>query len=371
MQVAISVVAIPVLAVLVGAVGCHETTGTSNSEMSPIWISPVANVGQEWVNGTPAAADGRVYIQESNALVGIQAATGARLWTRRIRVAAAPPPTTLLADAGVLYVSETDSVMAVDGATGNTIWSVHPDSQAVVVPALDATGLYTGQRGLAVVYALERANGSVRWKVNTVVGSAYAAHVRGLAVSGDTVYATVEKWLDLNGVASKGVLVALDRLTGAELWRYETPGSRDYFFSQPIVAGNQIILTDAYAGVLIAVDSKSHAERWRVDVGGANRAFVIGSTVLAAGATTKARGIDLETGVVKWVAETGSSPLGAGVCGNSFFVSAIDLRRFDMGTGALTGVANRASSGGFFSYVAGDGTRAYAIGGNGAYSFGC
>jgi outer membrane protein assembly factor BamB len=360
----------PLLPVLVGLSGC-DSTKPSGGGMSLAWASPVANSGQEWVDGMPAVDAGRVYIQEGDALVGIDAGTGTRLWTRRIRVAAAPPPTTLVAGGGVLYVSETDSVMAVDGATGRTIWNMHPDSQAVVVPALDATGLYTGQRGLAVVYALERATGAVRWKVNTVVGSAYPAYVNGLAAAGDTVYATVQKSLDPNGVASKGVLVALDRTSGAELWRYETPGSKDFLLGAPIVVGTSVIVNDAYAGPLIAIDIRTHAELWRTDAGGTIGMSLVGSNVIAAGTDTKARAIDVATGTVKWAAETGSSSFGQGACGNSFFVSVNDLRRYDAVTGAITGEAGRSAYGGFFSHVASDGIRAYAVAGNGTFAFNC
>lgn len=339
--------------------------------MTLIWSSPVVTGGQEWVDGTPAVDASRVYIQEGNKLAALDAGTGARVWTRQIRVAAAPPPTTLVAGGGVLYVSETDSVMAVDGATGHTIWSVHPDSQAVVVPALDETGLYTGQRGLAVAYAFERGTGALRWKVNTVIGSPYPAYVNGLAAIGDTVYVAVQKSLDPNGVASKGVLVALARASGAELWRYETPGSKDFFLGAPIVVGTTVIVNDAYAGPLIAIDSRTHAELWRTDAGGSIRVSLVGSNVIAAGTDTKARAIDVGTGAVKWVAETGSSSFGQGACANSFFVSANELRRYDAVTGAITGVADRTVYGGFFSHVAGDGTRAYVIAGKGTFAFSC
>jgi outer membrane protein assembly factor BamB len=323
------------------------------------------------VNGTPAVDAGRVYIQEANTLAALDAATGTRIWTRGIRVAAAPPPTTLVADAGVVYVSETDSIMAIDGATGRTIWNVHPDSQAIVVPALDATGFYTGQRGLAVAYAFERTTGALRWKQNMVIGSAYPADVSGLAASGDTVYVTVRKALDLNASISTGVLVALDRATGAELWRYETPGTKDFFYGAPIVRGTQVIANDVYAGVLIAIDTRTHGELWRADVGGASRAVIIGSTIFAAGADTKARAIDLATGALKWTGETGSSSFGVGACGNSFFASAFLLRRYDAATGAITGEADRIASGGFFSNVASDGAHAYAVAGNGTFAFDC
>lgn len=359
------------LALTLCLVSCGESTKPVNGGMPLVWASPLTNFGQEWVNGTPAADAGHVYVQEGNALVGIDAATGTRIWTRRIRFAAAPPPTTLVAEGGVLYVSETDSVMAVDGATGRTIWNVHPDSQAVVVPALDATALYTGQRGLAIVYAFERKDGAIRWKKNTVEGSAYPSYVHGLATDGGTVYAAVRKSLDPNGVASKGVLVAFDGSSGVELWRYETPGNKDFFYGAPIITGKHIVVNDIYAGFLIAIDRQTHLESWRADIGGASRVIVIGSNILAAGADTKARAIDLVTGTLRWSAPTGSSSLGVGACGNSFFVSVFELRRYDAGTGAMTGEASRDAYGGFFSEIASDGTRAYAVAGKGTFAFGC
>jgi outer membrane protein assembly factor BamB len=359
------------LVALAGSAGCGDSTGVGGRDMRALWASPVVSAGQEWIDGTPAADQGHVFIQEANQLVGIDAGTGARLWSRQIRAAPAPPPTTLLAADGVLYVSETDSVMAVDGATGRTIWSMHPDSQAVAVPAVDATGLYTGQRGIAAVYALERSNGILRWKQNVVPGNQFGAFIHGVAVSGDTVYAAVEVWLDLNGVSSKGVLVALDRMSGMELWRYETPGTKDFFLGAPIVTSTKVIVNDAYAGPLIAVDKRTHAEVWRSDAGGSSRAVVIGSMVFTAGHDTKVRAIDLETGTVKWQASSGSSAFGLGACGNSVFVSAFHLRRFDATTGTLTGEANRDTYDDFFSNVASDGTRAYAVAGRGTFAFSC
>jgi outer membrane protein assembly factor BamB len=261
--------------------------------------------------------------------------------------------------------------MAIDAATGRTIWSVHPDSQAVVVPAIDATGVYTGQRGIAVAYAFERATGALRWKQNLVVGSAYPAYVSGLAASGDTVYVAVQKSLDLNGDISKGVLVALDRLSGAELWRYETPGNKDFFNGAPLLVGTLVIVNDFYAGPLIAIDTRTHQEVWRTDVVGTIRAAIVRSTVLAAGADNKARGLDLATGAVKWETDTGSGSFGVGACGNSFFVSAVDLRRFDAATGAMTGEASRQTYGAFVTNVATDGAQAYVVAYGGTLAFAC
>jgi outer membrane protein assembly factor BamB len=340
--------------------------------MPALWVSPKAQAGADWTDGTPAVDGGRVYVQEGNQLVGLDAGTGARMWSRRVRVAAAPPPTTLLAADGVVYLSETDSIMAVNGSTGVTIWSVHPDSQTVTEPALDATTLYTGQRGVPVVYALARSDGAIRWKVNLGAGYTFRAHVRGVAVSGDTVYASVERYLDLNGASAKGVLVALDRLDGHELWRYETGGTKNFFLDAPVPAGRLVVVNDFYAGDLVAVDVTSQREAWRTSAGGAVRAVLIGSTIYTAGWDTNARAIDLASGTVKWSAPTGSSAFGIGTCGGSLFVSAFHLRRYDLTSGEITGEARVGGmDGGFVTHVASDGTRVYVAGTSGVAAFAC
>jgi len=44
-----------------------------------------------------------------------------------------------------------DSTYALDAATGATVWTFHPDSAGLVAPAIDATTIYIGQRGIPKV----------------------------------------------------------------------------------------------------------------------------------------------------------------------------------------------------------------------------
>jgi outer membrane protein assembly factor BamB len=360
------------VAPLVAAACKSDGTGPGGNAFAPVWVSPKAQGAADWVGGTPAVEGGRVYVQDGNQLVGLDAASGTRLWSRAVRIGPAPPPTTLLARDGVVYLSETDSIMAINGASGATLWTVHPDSQAVAVPALDATTLYTGQRGVPVVYALSRTSGALRWKVNLGPGYSFRAHVHGVAVSGDTVYAAMERYLDLNGVSATGVLVALASVDGHELWRYETPGTKDFLLDAPLPAGHLIIINDAYGGDLVAVDVTSHQEVWRTPVGGAVGTVLVGSTLYTAGSDANARALDLTTGTVRWSAATGSSAFGIGTCNGNFYVSAFHLRRYDPASGQITGEASVGpADGGFVSHVAADGTRVYAVGTGGTAAFLC
>lgn len=340
--------------------------------MSLAWAWPKADPGPEWNGGTPAVDAGRVFVQDGNQLLALDANSGVRLWSRAVRIAHSPPPTTLRASDGVVYLSETDSIMAVNGATGATLWTVHPDSQTVTEPALDATTFYTGQRGIPIVYAVARSNGAVRWKVNVGAGYQFRAHVHGVAVSGDTVYAALERYLDQNGVSATGVLVALSSVDGHELWRYETPGTKDFFHNAPLPVGRLILVNDIYTGYLIAVDMVSHQEVWRTQVGGAVQVAVVGQTVLTAGIDTKARGLDLATGAVKWSATTDSSPFGLGTCGNNLYVSSFNLFRYDITSGAVTGNATLGSpDGGWVSNIASDGAKVYVVGTAGVAAYKC
>lgn len=355
------------------ASACNQDgpSGPSEGGLITAWTSSPTSAGGDWIGGTPAVDAGRVYVQEANNLVGLDAATGRRLWSRRIRVAPTPPPTTLRADGGRVFVSETDSIMAVDGATGATFWTVHPDSQTVAAPALDATTFYTGQRGIPIVYALDRQSGARRWAVNVGTGYTFAAHIRGVAVSGDTVYAAVERYLNLNGATSSGVLVTLDRVDGHELWRYETPSGHNFLSGSPLPHGTLVIVRDFGGGDLVAIDVRTHAEAWRRSVGGPMGVVAIGDVLYTAGVDHTARALDVATGAVKWSMDTGSSAIGVGACAGSFWVTALTVRRFNGATGAVTGESNAGGAGGFVSHLANDGARVYVSGTSGVTAFAC
>lgn len=367
MRLSFSVLCAPALLCVCNADGSSSPSGA----LVPLWTSAAANGGTAWVGGTPAVDAGRLFVQESNNLVALDATTGARLWARRIRIAASPPPTTLIAAGGRVFVSETDSIMSVDAATGATVWNVHPDSQAVTAPALDDATYYTGQRGVPFVYALAKDNGALRWKVNVGTGYAFPAHVRGVAVSNDTLYVTVERYLNPNGASATAVLVALDRRDGRELWRFESSGTKNWFLGAPVPLGNIVLATDFGSGDLVAINKTSHQEAWRTGAGGAEGAYVSGQVAFVAGFDQTARAIDLATGRVVWNTDTGSSAIGYGTCGPSFFVSAFKLRRFDGASGSITGESNAGGAGGFVTYVASDGASAYVTSSAGVFAFSC
>lgn len=344
------------------------------SALEPLWHTVSTFPGSSWT-GRPALDGGRLFVEDGNTVLALDASTGAKLWARPVRHVPEPPPTTLLARDGRVYISEVDSVLAMDEQDGHTIWNFHPDSQAIVVPAMDQNTYYTGQRGIPVVYALALADGTLRWRTDLSAGRGYqyAAHVVGLTVSGDTLYVNARHNLAANGYLSTGLLVALDRSDGHELWRYETTGPYQGFRDEPIVSGGYLVINDFLGKSVVAYDVAAQREAWRVTSpdNGPERTIVSGGTAYVADGDGTAFAVDVRTGSVKWKKDVGTSPLGAGFCAEHFFVTNDRVARLDAATGTLMGRFDPARDAAINSSGASDGQRVYVTGADGIWAFPC
>lgn len=360
------------------SLGCSELgvqSDTGPVRLHTVWHTRTPGSGVSGWLGRPAVDGGRVFVQAANEALGLDAATGAVLWSRPVRRAPSPPPTTLLARDGRVYVSETDSVLALDAATGRTVWNFHPDSQAVVAPALDATNLYTGQRGRPVVYALGLADGVPRWRVDLSAGRdySYQTDVKGVAVSGDTVYVAITRGLTANYYKTSGVLAALDSRDGHELWRYETPGEFHGFADAPLVGGGLVIVNDFMGNAVVGYNVAAQRVAWTgtLDRNGPTASELHSGVVYVAGADAHAWAFDAITGAVRWKAGGLGSALGGAYCASGFFVNDERLRRFNAASGSLTGQTDAGSGLVFSSNIVADGQNVYFTGADGAYAVAC
>jgi outer membrane protein assembly factor BamB len=343
---------------------CRDGTSPSGSGIPTVaWRAALpVDPQQIWI-GRPAADPTRTIIEAGNQLFALEAATGALLWQHRVRIAPDPPTTFPLIDAGRVYLAEVDSTFALDAATGATIWTFHPDSSGVVVPAIDATTIYIGQRGIPSVYALDKATGALRWRTNLGVGYSLGAVVRGFAVRGDTVYATVWRDKAPNGFLSSGVLVALAASDGHEFWRFETPGDHGSFVTAPLLLPDVVIINDFAGDAVLAIDPLTQSVRWRTTV--TNAYLVYGNgTLYGAGADGHVYAMNPSTGAVQWSTALPSSAGGLALCGNSLWENSGNLHRVDAATGAERGVLAASGLGTFASDVGTSGQRVFVAGGN-------
>ncbi|MGI8401123.1 MAG: PQQ-binding-like beta-propeller repeat protein [Gemmatimonadaceae bacterium] len=365
------------IAALVACGGCNSSTGDGKADLPLIWhLSSNANTNSYWLEGAPSVANGSLYLEDGNQVWAVATASGTALWKTQVKDFPLPGARNIVTRNGQVFISEVDSVTAMRANDGSVAWRFHPDSNAALVGiSADDRAVYTGQRGIPVVYALSELDGSLLWRVNVGQGWTTPAFVTGVAVSGDTVYAGVSRWINQNGGLRAGVIVALNRVTGAELWRYQTPGQGDDSQNVPLVVDDALIVNDFYGGAVIALDRATGQERWRVASEGAGfgpiaSAVANGGHLYVASADAYVYDISLATGQVYWRQNTGTSLDGVAFCGGSVWATNGHLERRSATDGALTGHSLNGDAL-FTSSLASDGQNVYVTGYGGVYSFRC
>lgn len=160
----------------------------------------------------------------------------------------------------------------------------------------------------------------------TACGAPSMAGMPGLVVDGDTVY------------TSYGTDVSAVRVQdGVMVWRFPAAPDARFFFAQPEIAENLIVVGD-YSNVLYGVDRGNGQEKWAFK-GSASRwvssALVVGDTVLAPSSDGNLYALDMN-GTQKWLFAAGhafwTKPLSDG---RVIYAASLDhkLYAIDLSTG--------------------------------------
>jgi len=208
-----------------------------------IWESPMT--GATMSDGTPAVADGRVYVGNETAdrVLAYDADTGALLWTGT-NVLGGWQDAAPTAAGGRVFIGSNNRVVARDATTGANLWTHQspdaswiPQNATPSAPAVVGDTLYMGFPDGRVT-ALSVATGTVVWSVR-LPGRPYLGGVLSPpAVSGDTIYVG----------SNNGHLYGLDRITGAQVWSFEIG---TWVASGPAISGDTLV-AGAWDGNLYA-----------------------------------------------------------------------------------------------------------------------
>ena len=241
------------LSLLLGASSCRETSSPSDY-LGPhvAWQVPInfGNAEFEW-GGVPVVADGRFFFAEGPDVTALDRTTGTRLWSTRVRANLAAVTSKFLWHGSKIFFPDAPDVFCLDAATGQILWRYAPDSQAVVAEsAIDDHAMYIGTRDHKVL-ALDINDGHPIWTVDVGPGWTELGLVQGISLASDTVYVGVTHWIAHNGYLQSAVIVALDRDTGKELWRYQGTGDQNGIVATPVVAGNNLIVDDVKEKIVI------------------------------------------------------------------------------------------------------------------------
>lgn len=228
--------------------------------------------GEYHPGDAPTVHDGTVYAGTTGGVVhAVDAATGEKRWT--FTAPARRPPGfeeiggltyndiagAISVSNGTVFISSWNGhVYALDADTGRPRWTYDARDQLEgAVTVADGTVYATGDRNL---YALDAADGSLQWKLNTPEDEAQVA--RGSpAVADGTLYVG-------RGTSVENMnLAAVDAEDGTVRW--ETPAVLQ-MLANPSVANGVVYVP---AGRLLALDANTGSFRWAYDhesvIGGA------------------------------------------------------------------------------------------------------
>lgn len=372
-------------AALLGGAACG---GCSGDGVAPA-PDPPTHAGVVEVFRTPVRAEfppvrpgldaDRIYADYDGGgpIVALSRTTGTEVW-RYERPFGGPKNVSVHAGR-VLFAGS--NAIALDAESGRELWRFDPGGIAGLgVTAAHADGFYFGTDRF--IFGLSVQDGSLLWRTEIGPGWQYRGIVRGVSVSGDTVYANVEQYLAENGHLAVGHIFALDRRTGAILWTF-TEGNgtdRHWFMNQPVVAGGWILLSDFEKNVYVALDRMTGEARWRTP-GDPDRYFgaldppkVSGDTVYTSSADRWVTAMDLRTGAVFWKTRLMASVDGIALCGSRILAHDGGLYVLDRGTGRLLKSVVEDTPGFstlMISKFASDGRHAYVLGNRFVYGYRC
>ena len=304
-----------------------------------IWSAPTRGE----VDGEVAATTDLVFAATDSGLIAVDRATGQQRWY--VEIPGLAGSKRLVVRGTRAFSAGVYSVQANDVATGAVLWqrAFDPNTDAPDFSdlAADDVALFVGLRdGRAL--ALAQSDGSTLWEAPIATADwTFKGLIGGSTISGDTVYVTATRYLNANAFEEAAVVVALDRQSGRELWRYQSPGINTSIAHAAVLAGANLIFTEAYLGAVIAIDRATGVERWRQPTHGFffGGPVVRGDTVFVATSESRAYAFDAVSGRVLWTANLEAGATSVGVCASELFVGDFHVEVRTAHSGGRVGLA--------------------------------
>ena len=360
------------VALVAALASCRD--GTGSAQAAEEWRTALPSGFFHW-SGKPAVSRGRVFVEADGDLVALDARTGAVRWRRRVGWKDAAFATNIVVHDGTVFVADSTNLFALDEASGDVRWQLETGEAHGCEAVADDSTLFTGTRD-RVVLALRQRDGAARWTRDLFPDRSFPGPVQGIARVGDTLYVAATRFEDRNGVQRTGVVVALDRRDGRELWRWTSEAGQGDFNSAPTVAGRLLLLGDRETGDFLAIDRFTGRREWRAPtrpgyIGPNVAPIVVNGIAYAAGGDGYVYALRLERGEEVWRTWTDATNTHIAVCAGRLLVQGDGVSVIDPSTGAIASVLFADEIDFTTAGFAIDGGRAFTAGPLAAYAFHC
>lgn len=362
------------LALLASTLSCDTIVGSGDS-VKPLWRVGL-NQTDENTETTPATDGQRLYVI-GGAVFALDVRDGSRLWTYRPAGETSRPRNILVRNGRLFFAGRI--AFAVDAASGAEIWRLPlpvpaNNDASLGHTAVDESTYYVGTDSHQV-FAIDQATGALRWSTDIGRDWQFRGVVRGITVSGDTLFVSAHQYNAENGYISTGWIFGLDRATGRMLWSFRNGDGTDWrTVSAPVnVVGRLLFASDLLGGSVFAVDRFTGQEVWR-RTGAANKFGPIASPIVVDGTAYYASedsyvyAVDAMTGAERWKRQNEASNFSFAVCGSRVFANYQSLAILDRNAGR---VLYRSKDADIFSEFAVMDGRAFALSNHAVYAFDC
>jgi len=285
---------------------------------SPTHISVAANLAVAWrqqvgagssrnqrLAAPPVIAEGNIFfIDASHEVHAVEAATGRRLWSQRLRPEEGRDRNALgggiAFDGGRVFVTTGFGfVTALDGATGAQVWRTQAGAPFHAAPTVTGGRVYAVTNDSELV-ALDAATGQVSWTYQAIAEPARIMAASSPAVDGDTVIAPF----------ASGEVVALLAANGRRLWvdslsrsgRLTSLSAINDIAGRPVVDGG-VVYAASHSGVLAAIDMRTGQRVWSRAFASTQTPWVAGSVIYAVTVDGELCALDRATGNIYWTRE--------------------------------------------------------------------
>ncbi len=191
-----------------------------------------------------AVDDRRLYVPGCDGLRSLRRSDGERTW-----FVGSPLRQGVGVGDGRVYANA-DDLLAVDADSGDVVWRANTGGDRLTRPAATADGVVHTNRVDGVVTAFDR-DGERRWHHRT------DTETRSPTIAGETVYVATS-----TEPGRRGRLLALNRADGSIRWAVDTPSPKRG--TRPVVDRDTVYLgcSGRDHGTLVALDRSDGAERW-------------------------------------------------------------------------------------------------------------
>jgi len=306
------------------------------------------------ITAEPVVANGVIYMLDSAANVTATATNGSRLWTVNLTPGSSSVGDTsgggvAVSGSRLFVTTGFGEVVMLDAATGNEIWTQDLDAPGVSAPTVFGDLAYIiGRDGMG--WALEVANGRIRWQLTATPALGVFAGGAGAAVDSDIAVFPFPS----------GEVIATFPEGGLRRWSTVISGARAGSAAATIsdIAGDPVIRGDSvyvgnFAGQIVKLDASNGDRIWTANEGAVSPVWPVGNSVFVVNDVNELVRLSDSDGTPVWkvqlpgLVEAGTfgssnevvAHYGPVLAGGRLVVASSDglIRQFDPVSGALVG----------------------------------